>query len=143
MILGLRIIGSVLLIGLLTGMSPSTDNLSSRKIMTCKNSECFIDLITWESNQEQNNNQGHYVELTKHFCREPGHWSKILQSMAANDGNHNRLFLDQVLAGNCFEISFYKKAAVFETVLEADRWYVRRANWFYDQPEIMYLGYLK
>ena len=129
MILGLRIIGGILLIGLLTGMSPSMDNLWSRKIMTCQSGKCSIDLVTWESNQEHKNHQGHYVESTKHFCSKPEHWSKILKSMVANDGNHNRLFLDQALAGNCFEMSFDKKAVVLEIALEEKNWYVRRAQW--------------
>jgi hypothetical protein len=143
MILGSKIIGAILLIGLLTGMSPSTDTLWSRKVMNCQNSECSIDTITWLSNQETSNEQGHKVELTKHFCKKPEHWARVLRSMAMKDGRHNMLFKDQVMAGNCFEISFPKKAVIFEIVEEGDGWFVRRAQWLYDQPEEMYQGYLK
>ena len=141
--LGLKIIGKISLIGLLTGMSPFTDTLWSRKVMICQNSGCSIDTITWLSNQEEKNKQKHKIELTKHFCKKPIHWSKILRSMHLKDGRHNILFRDQVLLGNCFEMSFHKKAAIFEIVAKGNGWFVRRAQWLYDQPEEMYQGYLK
>ena len=143
MTLGLRITGGILLFGLLTCMSPSTATLFSRKVMSCKNSGCSIDNITWLTNQKYKSEQGQIIETTRHFCKKPQHWSKILRSMAANDGRHNRLFLNQILAGNCFQVSFPKKAVIFEIVAEGDGWFVRRAQWLYDQPEEMYQGYLK
>jgi len=141
MILGSRIIGGILLIGFLTGMSPKPESLWSRKVMTCKNAECSTDIITWLSNQGAQTEQGKKIEKTRHFCKTPESWSPILKSMVAKDGMHNQILLKQIVSGNCFELSFSKKAVIFEVSLQGKGWHVRRAQWLYDQPERMYQGY--
>ena len=65
MIHGSRIIGGILLIGLLTGMSPKQESLWSRKVMTCKNAECSTDIITWLSNQGAQTKEGKKIEKTR------------------------------------------------------------------------------
>jgi len=83
MINGLSLIGCLWLILLSASSTLATEkeNLWSRNIMICKNSECSIDKITWESNQEYNNYQGNVcwiyffiprkrlVAITKHSRR--------------------------------------------------------------------------
>jgi hypothetical protein len=143
MINGLSLIGCLWLVLLSANSTLATEkeNLWSRNIMICKNSECSIDKITWESNQEYNNYQGYDVDVTKHYCKSPGPWEPILKSLHARDNKHNKLFLEQVILGNCYEVSFPKKIVLFGIVIKNIHWQIRRAQWFYDQPEEMYVGF--
>ena len=143
MVHGLKIIGLILLINLSISILASADPLWSRKIMNCKKGECLIDEITWQSNQEYKNHQGHLTGETKHYCKKPQYWIPILRSLINKNMQHNNILLKQVKAGKCYELSFPKKIVLFETVISNTKWEIKRAQWLYDQPEEFYQGFLK
>ena len=140
---GLKIIGLILLISLSINTRVCAENLWSRKIMNCKKGECLIDEITWQTNQEYDNYQGHITDETKHYCKKPKYWIPILDSLIKKDLKHNNIFLKQVKSGKCFELSFSKKIVIFETVINNTKWEIKRAQWLYDQPEEFYQAFLK
>ena len=141
--IGLRIIGLVLLMSLSINTQVCAESLWSRKIMNCKKSECLIDEITWETNKEYDNYQGHITGETKHYCKKARYWVPILESLIKKDTNHNNVLLKQVKLGRCYELSFFKKIVLFETVAENNKWEIKRAQWLYDQPEEFYQAFLK
>ena len=142
---GARIFGMVLFavcaINITTAFSEEK-NLWSRQVMICQQEDCSLDTITWQTNQERNNLEGYDVDKTKHYCTTPEDWEPILKSLASQDGFHNNLLLQKIREGKCYEISIPKYVALFETVSSGDGWAIRRAQWLYDQPEIMYQGFI-
>ena len=140
---GAKIIGLMLLITLSLNTNVTAQNLWSKKIMNCKNSECSIDEITWESNQAHKTYEGHLIDETKHYCKKPEYWLPIVNSLIRQDGFHNNMLLRQIVAEKCYEVAFPKKVVLFEKVLNGKNWYIRRAQWLYDQPEEIYQAFVK
>lgn len=142
---GAKIFGIVLFavcaINITTAFSEEK-NLWSRQVMICHQGECSLDMITWQTNQEYDNHQGYDVNKTKHYCTAPKNWEPILKSLVQKDGRHNNILLKQILEGKCYETSISKYVVLFETVSFGDGWEIRRSQWLYDQPEIMYQGFI-
>ena len=122
--------------------SSGEKNLWSRQVMICQQDQCSLDTITWQTNQERNNLEGYEVDKTRHYCIAPEDWEPILNSLIRKDGLHNNILLQKIRKGKCYEISIPKYVALFETVSHGEGWLIRRSQWLYDQPEIMYQGFI-
>mgnify|MGYP003149802132 CR=1 FL=1 len=139
---GAKIIGLALVCIIFTSMEISAQKIWSRKVMSCKNSSCLIDEITWQTNQEYKNKQGYKTGETRHYCKKPDDWIPIIKSILKKDGTHNKILLKKVINGKCYELSFPKKIVLFETVLKGEGWHIKRAQWLYDQPETFYQAFI-
>lgn len=113
------------------------ENLYSKKILRC-NEDCELTELTWENNYGNTNViKGLFKDETMHYCLTKDSWDPIIRWW--NIGSQYHMFAQQLIKGECFQVSEMQDYIAVELVKDKGKLKVYRAEWIYNQPQEFYV----
>tara|TARA_R100001244_G_scaffold131665_2_gene105309 strand:+ start:191 stop:631 length:441 start_codon:yes stop_codon:yes gene_type:complete len=114
-----------------------SNEIFSKQILRC-NEDCELTQLTWEQNYGKTNvKKGLFQDSTMHYCSSKDSWDPIIRWW--NIGGQYHMFAQQLLKGQCFQISEMQDYIAVELVKDKGKLKVYRAEWIYNQPQEIYV----